>query len=167
MIRRLPIAAFSLLLLFGSRFASAQEVQLGCNRSPMFAMPYAYDNPFALLAQATKKNSTASRFRVSWSDLLGGARDAGTVLYDRRTSQLRYFDKGGDEDEDYQKSYTFLGVTDATFQGLLRFNTTEEIQQLIPFSFIKTLPRLGYRTRKLQNFKKGVPKVKYTYPKSG
>jgi len=164
MTSRIPFPAFALLFFLGSRSASAQEVQLGCQRSPMFADPYSYDNPFVVFAQATKKNFTAPLFRVSWQDVLGGAWDKGTMLYDRKNSQLRYFVEGGDEGGSYQKNYVFLGVKDATFQGLFRFNTREKIQQLLPFSFIQTLPRLGYRTRKLRNLKKGMPNAAYFSP---
>ncbi len=116
----------------------------------MFASPYT--SPFVEIADALGKNKGETRFRVSWSEVLGSGWDGGTMLYDRKRGILKYYDVGGEGGdgvtgdgkvvpdplkEYYRKSYLFVGIKDSTLLSLVqRYNNPTHIRELYPFAFL-------------------------------
>ncbi len=117
--------------------ARARTVQLGC-MSPNFAS--VNENPVAAIAAAVAKNKSAPRFRVTWLGSLGGGRDDGTMLYNRRRGTLKFYNIGGDEDTFYRTAYLFTHVSDALLLGLSRkFNTVDYASKLNPRDSLPSL----------------------------
>lgn len=155
-----PVLLSAILLVFFANPAQSQDeksvVQLHC-MSPMFA--YVDDNPIASLASAIAKDKKTAQFRVSWNGSLGSGWDRGTMLYQRKTGLLKYYDVGGGGDngeEHYQKHYVLKGIREITLISLAkRYNNQKQIRQLFPFSFLETLPKLGYRKEKIIDVQQG------------
>lgn len=114
------------------------------------------ENPFVTFASALKKDRKSTLFRVTWYGSLLSGWESGTLLYNRKTKLLKYFERGGIGEEGeyfYQKHYVFYGIREATFFGLVgTYNNRKRISELLPDSFLGVLSNRGYRKRRIENY---------------
>jgi hypothetical protein len=146
-----------LLILCCPTFAQSQShtrsiVHLGCDSPAVNGL-----DQIEVIARATQEDRKTSKLRVSWYDTLGSGADIGTLLYDRRSRTLKYYEVlgagyGNEWKVNNRFSYLFTRVTDgvlARAAALRDSKAPQQMPQLAPFSLLTILPRLGCGKKEL------------------